>query len=147
MKKNDCIYNLLSIKKMTMQQLADLLGVSAENLSRVLRRRELVQPEKDIIYQAIATREKQNFRFWCECRRCGEVFERIGDEYLCPKCANRAGIKREPIIRRRKHQPEFTIREITKAAVKMNLSYGELVDKMSRGLIDREDIEKQIKEK
>ena len=145
--KNDCIYDWMAIKKMTLAHLAELLGASSENVSRILRQRELVQAEKDIIYQAIATGKKQEFRFWCECRRCGEVFERIGNEYLCPACAERAGRKRDHSRILRKKRPDFSIREIAKAAVKMNLSYGELVDKMSRGLIDHEEVEKLIKEK
>ncbi|MBO5408912.1 MAG: hypothetical protein J6A61_05920 [Clostridia bacterium] len=147
MRKNECIHDWLAIKKMTLHQLADLLGSSAENVSKNLRHRELVQAEKDIIYQAIATGKKQEFRFWCECRRCGEVFERVAKEYLCPACARKANIKREPIKRLRKHQPEFTISQMAIAARKLGLSYGELVDKMSRGLIDREVVEKKIKEK
>ena len=144
---NEEIYDWLYIKKMTLQRLAELLGISAENMSRTLRHRKLVQEERDIIFEAIYTGTKQEFKFWCECRRCGKVFDRAGKEYLCPECAKGSGIIREPIRRRRKHQPDFTIREIIKAAVKLNLSYGELVDKMSRGLIDRLDVEKLIKEK
>lgn len=145
--KNDCIRDWLTIKRMTIKQLAELLGVSDGHLNNMLSKREMTNAEKNIIYQAIATGEKQEFRFWGECRRCGEVFERVDNEYLCPWCAGKANIERKPIRKRRKHQPEFTLRQMVIVARKMNLSYGELVDKMSRGLVDREEVEKQIKEK
>lgn len=144
---NEEIYSWMEIRKMTLKRLAELLGVSAEQLSKTMRRRKLVKAERDTIFEVLSTDKKQDFRFWCECRRCGEVFERVDNEYLCPECAKGAGIKREPIRRRRKHQPEFTLRQMASAAQKLGLSYGELVDKMSRGLIDREDVEKLIKEK
>ena len=145
--KNDCIKDWLAIKRMTIKQLAELLGVSDGHLNNMLSKREMTKAEKNIIYQAIATGEKQEFRFWGECRYCGEVFERANKEYLCPECAKKANIKREPIRHRRKHQPEFSIREMAVAARNLGLSYGELVDKLARGLIDREVVEKKIKEK
>ena len=145
--KNDCIREWLTIKKMTIKKLAELLGVSNEHLGNTLRRRELANAEKEIIYQAIATGQRQEFHFWGECQRCGEVFERVDKEYLCPICAGKANIKREPIRRLRKHQPEFTLRQMVIAARKLGLSYGELVDKMSRGLVDREEVKQLIKEK
>ena len=145
--KNDCIRDWLTIKRMTIKQLAELLGVSDGHLNNMLSKREMTKAEKNIIYQAIATGEKQEFRFWGECRYCGELFERTNKEYLCPECAKKANIKREPIRRLRKHQPEFTLRQMAIAARKLGLSYGELVDKMSRGLIDREEVKQLIKEK
>lgn len=145
--KNKDIRDWMLIRKMTQERLAKLLGVSAEQFSKQLRRREFVKAEKNIIYDAIATEKKQEFRFWQECRRCSEVFERVKDEYLCPTCAKKVGLKRDPIIRRRNKQPTFTIRDMATAARKLNLSYGELTDKMSRGLIDRETVEKLLKEK
>ena len=42
---------------------------------------------------------------------------------------------------------QITPHQMAIAARKLGLSYGELVDKMSRGLIDREVVEKKIKEK
>lgn len=145
--KNDCIRDWLTIKRMTIKQLAELLGVSDGHLNKMLYTREMTKAEKDTIYEAISTGKKQEFRFWCECRRCGEVFERVDKEYLCPVCAGKANIKREPIRHRRKNQPEFSIREMAVSARNLGLSYGELVDKLTRGLIDREVVEKKIKEK
>lgn len=144
---NEEVRSWMAIRKITFKRLAELLSVSADHLSHTMRRRELVKAERDIIFEALSTDTKQAFAFWQECRRCGAVFERNEKEHLCPACAGKAGIKRELPLRRRKHKPDFTIREIINAAGRMNLSYGELVDKISRGLVDREEIEKLIKEK
>ena len=136
---NENFKKFLADEGVSYDDLADLIGSTRNVVSNNIRMRKLQSEEVTTLTRIVKTRIHEKFRFLRKCRCCGMFFTPENQERCCCFCS-----PEEYKEEKKKERPEFSLAELSVAARKLKISYGELVSMIGRGLIQSETVKKLL---